>query len=89
MSHPLTDEFISTQDWGCVFEDYGVYYHSVYYDEDTLRTATDWQLEQVTNWLRNNLDESYIWADVMPPGIDVEDVIIDLNQAMRPTGEQQ
>jgi hypothetical protein len=59
------------------------------YSEDDLRTAADWQLEEVIEWLRNNLDESYIWADVCPPGIDAESVIIDLKKAMRPTTTQE
>lgn len=60
---------------------------------DDMRTAYDKgrddQLEQVIDWLHNNLDENYIWADVFPPGIDVESVIDDLKQEMRPTKTQE
>ena len=71
MTHPLTDEICDQiQD-------------SVHpCDPENMRSAADWQLEQVIDWLRNNLDEDYIWAVV-----DVEIVIIDLKQAMRPTEE--
>ena len=46
------------------------------------------QLEQAVEWLRKNLDERYIDdGDVLAPGIDVESVVINLKQAMRPTQE--
>lgn len=104
--HPLTDEKAFKKFW-----DYTVdadLMGQVFYTPDGIRAAADWQLERVVDWLRNELDESYIespreklhrlieegadkkellaalWADVMPPGIDVEEVIIDLKQAMRP-----
>ena len=55
---------------------------------DDLRSAADWQLEQVTNWLRNNLNSWYL----TPVGytgheIDVDVVLEDLQDAMRPTQE--
>ena len=56
--------------------------------EDCMRTAADWQLEQVMEWLEEHLDERYIDdGDVLAPGIEVESVIDGLNQAMRPTQE--
>ena len=58
--------------------------------EDSMRTAADWQLEQVIKFLSNNLDERYIDdGDALAPGIDVESVIDDLKQAMRPTTTQE
>tara|TARA_Y100000389_G_scaffold1496_1_gene1516 strand:+ start:512 stop:763 length:252 start_codon:yes stop_codon:yes gene_type:complete len=79
MTHLLTDKIIEKQ-----FGRYDGIDDVMVYDEDDIRSAVDWQLEQVIDWLRNNLDESYIWAYVMPPGIDVESVIDDLKQEMRP-----
>jgi hypothetical protein len=61
-------------------------------------TTADWQLEQVIEWLRDNLDGDYVWADVFSlaegldaigSGIDAERVIDDLRQAMRPTTTQE
>lgn len=53
-----------------------------------MRTAADWQLEQVIAFLRKNLDERYIDdGGVLAPGIDAVGVVIDLKQAMRPTQE--
>lgn len=79
--HPLTDELL--QKIGCTNPKARVF------DAQSMRAAADWQLEQVIDWLQNNLDEDYIWADVCPPGIDVESVIYDLKQAMRPTTTTQ
>jgi hypothetical protein len=42
------------------------------------------RLEQVVEWLRNNLDESYIWEHT-GQSIDRESIIADLKEAMRPT----
>jgi len=70
MTHSLTDEIICTQGWGtCV--DFGVYY-----DEDSLRAATDWQLEQVMKWINEYVFEHYLHA--------IEDMSKELAQAMRP-----
>jgi len=62
---------------------------------DDLRSAADWQLEQVVEWLRNNLDSGCYLTSVGYPGegyrdeIDTYEVVDDLKKAMRPTGEQQ
>ena len=58
-------------------------------EKDNMRSAADWQLEQVIDWLRNNLNVDYIWADSLPSGIDVEIVIVDLKREMRPTKTQK
>ena len=54
--------------------------------EDFMRTAADWQLEQVIEWLRHNLG-SVPLDPVVYSGheIDVDYVIEDLREAMRPT----
>jgi len=62
--------------------------------KDDMCTAADWQLEQVIEWLRKNLDERYVYiefddGDLLAPGIDVQSVVIDLKQAMRPTTTQE
>ena len=59
------------------------------YEEQMMQSASYWQLEQAVEWLRNNLDERYIDdGDVLAPGIDVESVVDDFKQAMRPTQEE-
>ena len=88
MSHPLTDSTIRyVEKLGC--HDFGTWI----YTENDLRRSADWQLDQVVEWLRNNLNERYIddRGDCLPlaPGIYLEEVIDDLKKAMRPTGEQQ
>ena len=68
--HPLTDEIIRyDKKLGC--QDFGTWI----YTENDLRAVADWQLEQVIEWLRNNLDESY--------------TIIALRKEMRPTTTQE
>ena len=55
-----------------------------------IKRGADWQLEQVVVWLRDNLDDRHVWADVLSPSplpyvdVDVESIIIDLMEAMRP-----
>ena len=81
MTHPLTDKLLTQ--FG-IPDDQCVEGERVFFEED-MRAAADWQLEQVMEWLKEHLDESYVWAEVMAPGIDAESVIVDLKQAMRPT----
>ena len=59
MNHPLTDEMIDE-----IAEQYNPY------DED-LRAAADWQLEQVIDWLKDELDYD-------------PNLLLDLKEAMRP-----
>jgi len=85
MTHSLTDELL--QQIGCSNPRARVF------DTQAMRTAydlgRDHQLEQVIDWLSNNLDERYIDdGDALAPGIEVESVIDDLKQAMRPTNTQ-
>jgi hypothetical protein len=83
--HPLTDDIIRyVKKLGC--PDLGTWI----YTENDLRAAADWELEWVIKWLRKNLDERYIDdGDILAPGIDVESVVIDLKQAMRPTQDNK
>ena len=59
-------------------------------ERSNMREAADWQLEKVMEWLKDHLGVmSYVWADdVTAWGIDVESVIVDLKQAMRPTTQE-
>ena len=80
MTHPLTDDTIQ------YVKKLGIW--TWIYTENDLRAAADWQLEQVVDWLQNNLDERYIDdGDALAPGIDAKSVIVELKQAMRPTQE--
>jgi len=81
--HPLTDDMIRyDKKLGC--HDLGAWI----YTENDLRAATDWQLEQVTEWLKDNLRSSLYLEPVGHSSgiaIDVDYVIEDLREAMRPT----
>ena len=73
--HPLTDDIIRyDKKLGC--QDFGTWI----YTENDLRAAADWQLEQVKEWLRNNLH-------FMPPSVDY--IVENLQEAMRPTTTQE
>ena len=78
--HPLTDEVIHR-------ELLPIPLPKCFYRENDLRAAADWQLQQVVEWLRSDLDGSCIWA---PPGhtVNIESVISDLKKAMRPTTQE-
>ena len=77
MTHPLTD-----------FDAIGLLSRGLpdATEKDNMRAAADWQLEQVIEWLRHNLGS----VPLDPVGysgheIDVDYVIEDLREAMRPT----
>lgn len=58
--------------------------------EDSMRTAADWQLGEVIEWLKSELGRG---GYLKPEGysgyeIDVDDVIEDLKEAMRPTQQE-
>jgi len=63
----------------------------VLYGEDDLRAIADWQLEQVVDWLRDRLHfRLYLEpAEPLNHKIDVDYVIEDLQEAMRPTTTQE
>ena len=81
--HPLTDDIC------LAIDDNPSVAYSCFDWKGSMRTAADWQLEQVIEWLKDNLNESYVWAEVMAPGVDVKSVILDLKQSMRPTKTQE
>ena len=62
--------------------------------EDAMRTAADWQLQQVIEWLKSNLNCSiYLQPDDSCPylsmyEIDVDDVLKDLKDVMRPQQQE-
>ena len=62
--HPLTDDIIIAKKLGCIDE-----YGDWYYNENDLRAAADWQLEQVLEW-----GYKYLYPDQVNP----------LRKAMRP-----
>ena len=78
--HPLTDEIIENicRTPSFCFEDVSEVL-PVFTSHD-MRAATDWQLEQVIEWLRHNLD-------LEQRGIDY--VVENLREAMRPTTTQE
>jgi len=63
------------------------------YIADDMRAAADWQLKQVIEWLKSNLHQEYYleysWdSEYRNKGvaeIDVDSVVEDLREAMRPT----
>ena len=64
--HPLTDEMcyqMSLENWGMGLSN------------DNMRSAADWQLEQVIEWLKDELDYR---SDIDP------NLLSDLKKAMRP-----
>jgi len=77
--HPLTDEICDQiQD-------------SVHpCDPENMRTAADWQLEQLIEWLKGNLGSCFYlehyWDGVSE--VDVDYVLKDLREAMRPTTQE-
>ncbi len=77
--HPLTEEIMDK-----IHGDEPGYSNP--YDEDDMRGAADWQLEQVMKWLEENIsnytDDDYIY-DCEPIHLWMRD---DLKKAMRPTG---
>ena len=83
--HPLTDEICDQiQD-------------SVHpCDPENMRTAADWQLEQVIEWMEVNLMKhdfyegyAYLYDDCSQAYIREEELLEDLREAMRPTTTTQ
>lgn len=75
--HPLTDEICERVSRRCVSTTTSI-------ERDNMRTAADWQLEQVMKWLEENIsnytDDDYI-DDCEPIHLWMRD---DLKKAMRP-----
>jgi hypothetical protein len=88
--HPLTDEIIEEIAHSGYIDDYGRYNYAA----DDMRAAADWQLEQVIEWLRQNLHQDvyletvgyYVYngsQTLKSSVVDVDCVIDDLKKAMR------
>ena len=79
--HPLTDEICERVSRRCVSTTTSI-------ERDNMRTAADWQLEQVIEWIRR-----HPWVGSDCPIYDFEEeedrsrLIADLKEAMRPTQE--
>ena len=60
------------------------------YENERMRAAADWQLEQVIKWLKDNLGSSLYLEPIGYIGSeeDIHYVIEDLQEAMRPTQEE-
>ena len=67
-NHPLTDEMCKKIQLHDIFRS----------DADCMRVAADWQLEQVIEWIRENLPDGYYGL------VNDDEVITDLQEAMRP-----
>ena len=80
-NHPLTDEICEQVSRRCVSTTTSI-------ERDNMRTAADWQLEQVIEWIRR-----HPWVGSDCPIYDFEEeedrsrLIADLKEAMRPTQE--
>ena len=70
--HPLTDEIIEEITW---FDP----------DADDMHAAADWQLEELTKWLKGNT-ANYVGAGCY---FHTESFLDDLKKAMRPQQQQQ
>ena len=77
MTHPLTDEICDQiQD-------------SVHpCDPENMRTAADWQLEKVIDWLKTNI-EDYVLEDYYSTYFLPEAFFNDFKKAMRPTTQEE
>ena len=83
--HPLTDEILDkfgTDDQQFAFELATKWEPTRIYLDDDMRSAADWQLEQVNTWIDKNvhnyIDSDNLWTLVYM----LKD---DLNKTMRPT----
>ena len=76
--HPLTDEDLEDLEKSLISSVMGQ--RTLPSDFDLARAAADWQLEQVIEWMRDNLQD-HRYSGI---GIDVDYVIEALAQAMRP-----
>ena len=84
--HPLTDDIIDTLA-SPQYDDFGgdIGGGNTGFTYDDLRAAADWQLEQVTKWLKSNT------ADYVGAGCYflTESFLDDFKKAMRPTATQE
>ena len=76
--HPLTDDFchrIAT-------------WPSDAAERDNMRSAADWQLEQVIEWLKDHA-AVYMYEAHDGPCFDEDGLLDDFEKAMRPTNTQE
>jgi len=78
MTHPLTDEIIEE-----IAEDVFYYDYSIPIFRCDMRSAADWQLEQVMKWLDENLS-NYTNDDYLGDCEPLHKLEGDLKKAMRP-----
>ena len=74
MTHPLTDDFCHriAESWPPDAA-----------EKDNMRSAADWQLEQVIEWLKFNTDD-YLLQDYYKTYFLTEAFLDDFKKAMRP-----
>ena len=65
-------------------------------EKDNMRSGADWQLEQVIGWMKVNLMKhdfhegyAYLYDDCSNAYIREEELLKDLQEAMRPTKTQE
>jgi len=83
-NHPLTDE-LCCQIWHDNKDDWLKWQDPCPSTRRVMRTATDWQLKQVTKWLKSNT-EDYVGAGCY---FLTESFLDDFKKAMRPTTTQE
>jgi hypothetical protein len=81
--HPLTDEIIEKIAANIRHYDYSV---PIIFKCD-MRAAADWQLEQVIKWIKSELGRD-CYLDHYGHEVDVEYVLEDLEEAMRPQQQE-
>ena len=82
--HPLTDD-LCCQIWQDNKDNWLMWQEPCPSTRRIMRGVADWQLEQVIEWLRDNLQEHrYSGINIL-----VDYVIEDFREAMRPTNTQE
>jgi hypothetical protein len=76
MTHPLTDDIIEEISVSYLKNCEGV--------KSNMRSAADWQLEEVIDWLIDASLYDYLYLSCDFARIDKKELITDLKKAMRP-----
>ena len=77
--HPLTEKICA---------DILPFYPETEHDFIEMRTAADWQLEQVIEWLKTNT-EDYVLEDYYSTYFLIEAFLDDFKKAMRPQQQKE